>query len=55
MTIAELLRQGPVAINVGVRAFARDLKDQHVDVVELDWRPPRPADVEMQRLLEKLL
>jgi hypothetical protein len=51
MTIAELLREGPVAINVGVR----DLKDQNVDVVELDWSPPRPNDVEMRRLLEKLL
>jgi hypothetical protein len=55
MTIADLLREGPIAVSVGVRDFARDLKDQQVDVVEIDWRPPRPADAEMQRLLEKLL
>lgn len=55
MKIEELLRDGPIVISVGVRDFSSDLIDQQVQVVELDWRPPRPADQEMERLLEKLL
>jgi hypothetical protein len=55
MKIAELLDKGPRAINAGLRDFARDLEDQQVDVVQLDWRPPEPEDQEMKRLLEQLL
>lgn len=55
MKIDDLLRDGPAVISVGVRDFASDLREQQVQVVELDWRPPRPADKEMERLLERLL
>jgi FdrA protein len=55
MKIAELLEEGPRAINVGLRNFARDLDEQQVDVVQLDWRPPAPEDEEMKRVLERLL
>jgi hypothetical protein len=55
MKIAELLEKGPRAINVGLRDFARDLEDQQVAVLQLDWRPPEPEDKEMKRLLELLL
>jgi hypothetical protein len=55
MKIAELFEKGPRAINVGLRDFARDLEEQQVDVVQLDWRPPAPANEEMKRVLEKLL
>jgi len=55
MKISELLESGPIAINVGLRDFARDLEEQQVGVVQLDWRPPVPEDEEMKRLLEQLL
>lgn len=55
MKIAELLEKGPKAINVGLSDFARDLEDQEVEVVQLEWRPPEPEDQEMKRLLEQLL
>jgi hypothetical protein len=55
MKIAELLKRGPRAINVGLRNFARDLDEQQVDVVQLEWRPPAPEDKEMKRILERLL
>jgi DNA-binding TFAR19-related protein (PDSD5 family) len=55
MKIAELLDNRLKAINVGLKDFARDLEDQKVDVVQLDWRPPKPEDQEMKRLLEQLL
>ena len=36
--------------------FARDLEEQQVDVVQLEWHPTEPeVDEEMKRLLEKLL
>lgn len=55
MKVAELLERGPKVINVGLRDFARDIKDQEVEIVVLDWRPPKPQDEEMKRLLEQLL
>ncbi|HET7421661.1 MAG TPA: hypothetical protein VFL27_14880 [Candidatus Dormibacteraeota bacterium] len=55
MNVDDLLQKPPKVVNVGLRNFARDLEDQQVEVVQLDWRPPRPEDEEMKRLLEKLL
>jgi hypothetical protein len=55
MKISELLESGPIAINIGLRDFARELEEQDVEVVQLDWRPPVPQDEEMKRLLEELL
>jgi hypothetical protein len=55
MKIAELLEKGPSAINIGLRDFARDLEEQQVEVVQLEWHPTEPEDEEMKRLLEKLL
>lgn len=55
MKIKDLLQRPPRVVNVGLRDFGRDLEAQHVEVVQLDWRPPRPQDEEMKRLLEKLL
>jgi hypothetical protein len=55
MNIDQLLRVAPRVIALGLRNFARDLEEQRVEVVELDWRPPQPEDKDMKRLLEKLL
>lgn len=55
MKVEELLEERPRVVNVGLRDFARDLEEQEVEVVQLDWRPPLPEDEEMKRLLEKLL
>jgi hypothetical protein len=51
----ELLDSGPKAINVGLRSFARDLEEQQVEVVEIEWRPPAAEDEEMKRMLAELL
>ncbi len=53
--LEELLQDGPVVINLGVREFAESLQDQEVDVVHVDWEPPAGGDTEMAELLEKLL
>jgi FdrA protein len=54
-SLEELLQDGPVVINLGVREFAESLQDQEVDVVHVDWKPPAGGDTEMAELLEKLL
>ena len=53
--LEELLQDGPVVINLGVREFAKSLQDQEVDAVHVDWEPPAGGDTEMAELLEKLL
>jgi FdrA protein len=53
--LEELLQNGPVVINLGVREFAESLQDQQVDVVHVDWAPPAGGDTEMAELLERLL
>ena len=52
----EVLLQTPlVVIVVGLRDFAESLKQQDVEVVQVDWTPPAGGDKEMADLLEKLL
>ena len=53
--LADLLRNGPVAINIGVREFSEPMKKQDVPVVDVDWSPPAGGDAEMIRLLDQLL
>jgi hypothetical protein len=53
--LEELLQDGPVVINLGVREFAESLQDQGVEVVQVDWTPPAGGDAEMAELLDKLL
>jgi hypothetical protein len=53
--IKELLQSPPVVINIGLAEFAENLQIQGVDVVQVPWNPPQPADEEMLALLDKLL
>jgi hypothetical protein len=53
--LEELLQDGPVVINLGVREFAESLQDQEADVVHVDWEPPAGGDTEMAELLDILL
>jgi len=50
-----LLQTPLVVIVVGLRDFAESLKQQDVEVVQIDWTPPAGGDKEMADLLEKLL
>jgi hypothetical protein len=51
---ADLLRDGPVVVNVGVREFAESVAAQNVPVVHVAWTPPRELDAELAALLVKL-
>jgi FdrA protein len=41
-------------INVGVKIFYDSLKEQGVEVIHVDWRPPAGGDKELLKLLEML-
>lgn len=51
----DLLKAGPIAINVGLRQFAESLQEQNTQVIHVDWSPPPPVDDEMAEILDKLL
>ena len=53
--IEELLAGPVIAINVGLGAFAKNLEEQGVEVVQVDWTPPAGGDREMMDLLDQLL
>jgi FdrA protein len=41
-------------INLGIPSFAEDLKQQNIDVVHVEWRPPAGGNKKIQALLEKV-
>ncbi len=53
--IEKLLSEPPVIINIGLNQFARNLEEQDVEVVQVDWQPPAGGDQEMIDLLDQLL
>ena len=52
--IADLLGNGPVAVNVGIREFAETLAAQDAPVVHVDWLPPVELEPDLAALLEEL-
>jgi hypothetical protein len=42
------------AINVGLPLFADALRQQGVEVVEVDWQPPAGGDTDLLALLDRL-
>jgi FdrA protein len=52
---AELLREKPVFINIGVRDFAESLRGAGFEVVHVDWSPPAGGDPELAALLDDLM
>jgi len=53
--IDKLLSKPLIVINVGLGKFAKNLEEQGVEVVQVDWTPPAGGDKEMMDLLEELL
>ncbi|MCZ6528773.1 MAG: hypothetical protein O6949_00390 [Chloroflexi bacterium] len=51
----QLLFEGPIAVNLGLREFAESLQEQDVEVLHVEWSPPAEGDEEMIELLDKLL
>lgn len=53
--VSQLLNMPLIVINIGVDKFAKNLEDQNVEVLHVDWRPPAGGDQEMIDLLDSLL
>jgi hypothetical protein len=54
-SFAELLKDKPVFVNVGVSEFSESLRKQGFVAVDVWWSPPAGGDREMSDLLDKLL
>ena len=57
MTILEinnLLEETLQVVNVGLEGFAKELDQQGVEVVHVDWAPPAGGDPKLADLLSKL-
>jgi hypothetical protein len=52
--INDLLEKPLKVINVGLKGFAKELNQQGVDVVQLDWAPPAGGDPKLADILSKL-
>lgn len=52
--IAELFKQKLKVVNIGAELFADALKQQGVETVHVDWRPPAGGDRKLAQLLDKL-
>ena len=53
--LLELLRDGPISINLGLVEFAEALEEQKRPVIHVDWSPPPPISEEMKHILDELL
>ncbi len=54
-SLQDMLRDGIVAVNLGLREFGESLEKQGVTVAHVEWTPPAGGDQEMIDLLDKLL
>ena len=52
--IRKLLEAPLKVVNIGLDGFARDLEQQGVEVVHVDWVPPAGGDPKLAELLSKL-
>ena len=41
-------------VNIGLEGFASELKQQGVEVIQVDWAPPAGGDPKLADLLSKL-
>ena len=50
----DLLRDGPIVINVGIREFAESVVEQEAPVVHVEWSPPHELPQDLADLLKEL-
>lgn len=50
----QLLDEPLTVVNIGLEGFARELEEQGVEVIHVDWAPPAGGDPELADLLSKL-
>lgn len=52
--INKLFNSNLQVINMGLESFSKDLKNQKVQVIHMNWRPPAGGNEKMIDLLKKL-
>ena len=50
----ELITRPMKIVNIGIDSFLESLKNQGVEVVHVDWRPPADGDARLMDILDKL-
>ena len=50
----KILKKGIKVISLGLPVFYESLKEQGVDVIQVDWKPPAGGNKKMLDLLRKL-
>ena len=41
-------------INIGAQTFCDSIRDQGVEVIQVDWHPPAGGDMDLVNLLDRL-
>ena len=54
MAVKDLFKQELKVINMGIESFYKDLRDQKVSAVQVDWKPRAGGNAKMAALLGKL-
>ena len=54
-TLSNLLKDGPIAINLGLEGFAEALQKQDAQVLHVNWSPRPQLDKDTKDLLDQLL
>ncbi|HSF93946.1 MAG TPA: hypothetical protein VLA52_02895 [Thermohalobaculum sp.] len=52
--IGTLLDEPVQVVNIGLEGFAAELRQQGVEVIQVDWTPPAGGDAKLADLLSKL-
>ncbi len=52
--INKLFNSNLHVVNMGLESFAKDLKNQNVPVIHMNWRPPAGGNEKMMEMLGKL-
>jgi len=52
--VETLLNTPLKVVNIGLEGFARELRQQGVEVIQVDWVPPAGGDPKLADLLSKL-
>lgn len=52
--INKLFNSNLQVINMGLESFSKELKEQEVAVIHMNWRPPAGGNERMIELLRKL-
>ncbi len=51
----ELLGKDKVIINIGLSIFRDSLLSQKIEVIDVNWKPPRETQEDMSSLIDDLL